>query len=374
MTLAKKLSLIICSVMLSLGSFPILLEAKKDAAWECPVKKSLFKNKAGISKTLSSSDTSALSTALASTASTAGSKALALLSDIAGSQSNVANAFFNICVALTAPDSTHGNATPISLATTAVKQALSTGVISLPNDSYNYTLLHFATLFATFGGAINSSVNPIAPATTIISTLLSGLSSSAVYSAITSQDMWGSTPLHYAALSVNAGQSAVTAALLAGITDVPTRLAAVNVQNTWGYTPVHYAAAYATKSTALVSSLFTGSTATQKIAALSIQDQWLATPLHYAALFNNTAIFNKALLLGLTKSQKVAALNIKNFWNLRPADYAKIDASKTTIFDPMLNTLSVLDLKTSLTVAAPTPKFEITTVVVPTFLISQISL
>ncbi len=373
MNLFKKTSAILCAVIFSMGPLTTRLEAKKDINHQGPLPKNFFNKAVKQSKerALSSSDTSSLSTALASTSISAGNNALQLLATIAGNQTNAITAFFNICLALTTPDPTHGNATPISLATPVVRLALSNGVIEMVNDSYNYTLLHFAALYSAFGSSVDSSINTRTGATSIISTILSGLTQAQIIAAATAVDIWGSIPLHYAAMSSASGQSAVTSALLSGITSSASIATAISTKNTWGYTPVHYAATFAPNATDMIKTLFIGTTATQKIAALTVQDQWLATPLHYAALLNSGSILNKSFLLGITQSQKIAALNIKNFWNFRPADYATFDTTKSALMDPMQRGMTTTDLKTSVTLAVPTPKFELQTIVAPTFLISQ---
>lgn len=373
MTLFKTISIGACTLIFYMGSLTKELEGKKNIKWQSPLPQNFFNTDKGIKKSraLSATDISSLSSALASTSASAGNNALLLLSNIASNQTNVLTAFFNICVALTTPDSSHSNATPISLATPAVKLALSTGVISTLNDNYDYTLLHFAALFSTFGNTVDASVNTKASAATIISTILNGLTQSQIIAAVTAKDMWKSSPLHYAALSPNSGQSVVTSALLSGITDASAVNAAVSAQNIWGYTPVHYAAVFASTSSDMVKTLFVGATPTQKIAALSVQDQWLTTPLHYAALQNSSAILNKTFLLGITQSQRATALSIKNFWNFRPADYATFDITKTALMDPLYRGMTATDLKTSVTLAVPTPKFELQTIVAPTFLLSQ---
>jgi hypothetical protein len=374
MTLFKKKSALLCTIIFSMGPLTTTLVAKKDINQQGPLPKNFFNKTVKQSKgrALSSSDTSALSSALASTSISAGNNALELLATIAGNQTNAITAFFNICLALTTPDSTHDNATPISLATPAVRLALSNGVIEMVNDSYNYTLLHFATLYSVFGNSIDATINTRTGAATIISTILSGLTQAQIIAAVTAVDMWGSTPLHYAAMSSTNGQSVVTSALLSKITSSASITTAISTKNTWGYTPVHYAATFAPNATDMIKTLFTGTTATQKIAALSVQDQWLTTPLHYAALLNSSAILNKTFLLGITQSQKIAALNIKNFWNHSPANYATFDVTKSALMDPMQRGMSTTDLKTSVTLAVPTPKFELQTIVAPTFLISQV--
>jgi hypothetical protein len=186
---------------------------------------------------LSNSDVSVLSAVLSSTSSTAGSDALLFLTNLAKNQPNALASFFSICTALTTLDPSNADVTPISVATPEVKLALSKGIIPLLTNDYNYTLLHFATLFSAIGDAISSTTDIKKSAATIIRAILSNLTQKQIFKAITVQDMWGNTPLHYAAIVPSAGQEEITRALLSPLTNNSDVANAITVRDIWGYVP-----------------------------------------------------------------------------------------------------------------------------------------
>ena len=240
---------------------------------------------------LNMTEISSLSAALSSTATTAGSDALQLLSNQAKSQPNALKAFFAICTALTTPDPNNNNAMPISVATPAVIFALSTGTISLLSDSYNYTLLHFASLFSLTGGAIDSTVDNKQLAATIITAILSNLTEAQAYKALMQKDKWNNTPLHYAVLSDGEGQAAVINALMSRLSSTNI-LSLISQQNMWGYTPLHYVATFAPNAKEMVALLCPSTIKPDdKLQALGMTDQWQATPLSYAALYKSSVFF-----------------------------------------------------------------------------------
>lgn len=343
------------------------LGAKNKAGLRGPGQHNMFKGVAKTARALSSSDISDLSTALSSTSAGAGDAALSLISDLAQAQANIVNAVYSICVGLTTADSTHGNATPISLATTAVKKVLSTGIIPLLNDDYNFTLLHFVGLFSVFGNTVNAATDIKTPSATIISAIMDSLSSSEKQTATTAADIWGSTPVHYVLMSPDTTQLAVINAILPDSTIKNTVL---STANTYGYTPVHYAAMFMPKAKNSVKAVFLNLTSAQKLTALTTADQWSNTPMHYAALFKNVGIFDKTFLSNLTAAQRITALSVANNWGFKPTHCATFDDAKVSVVDPALRLLTKAQIL-ALPFAMPTPNFEVLTVLAPHLLLPQ---
>jgi hypothetical protein len=320
---------------------------------------------------LSSPDISSLYKAFSSTQDTAGTDAIALLSQIAKSQPNAITAFFNICTGITTPDANNNNATPLSVATPTVKLALSTGIISLLNDSYNYTLLHFAALFSIIGGAINPSIDTRTPAISIISTILSDLTQAQILTAITKQDMWQSTPVHYAAISKSDNQAAVIEAFLSPLTSTTNRMSVISKKNMWDFTPLHNAAVYALNATGLVASFFDGLSTTEKTAALVILDQWSATPLDYAMLSQNLAFFNPTFWANITKAQKITVLKAGKGTPLSAPVFQVRDHTSIDFSNHVFVGMSKSDIQANFPWIWLSPKFEFETIVAPSFILAQ---
>lgn len=338
---------------------PLLLQKAGDAR--------AFKKSARSSRALSATQINALAAALSSTSSSAGTTALILLGSLAAEQTTLMNGIFNICLALTSPASSYANATPISLATAAVRKALSTGIIASVNADYNFTLLHYASLFASFGTTIDASVDVRAKAATIVSTLFSRLTSAEQLAALSAADMWGSTPLHYALLSSDSAQLALINALLA---DATIKNSALSIANTSRYTPLHFAGVFVTSAKNTIKALFMNLTAAQKTTAFTTQDQWGNTPMHYAALYKNTAILDKTFLANLSLTQRTSIVEVLNNWDQTAAHFATFDVTKTALLDGLLHPLSDTQ-KLALTYAVPSPYFDVQTIVVPNLLLAQ---
>lgn len=366
MILLKK-SYFLTGLIVYMGLQSQSLVAKKPVQWEGPVPLSMFKKQVRAVRALSTSQISQLSVALASTSVNAGDNALTLLSSFAADQSNLVQAFFAICTALTTKDLAHGNATPISLATTAVKRALSVGVIHSLNNDYNFTLLHYAALFSVFGGTVNANFDVKTPAATIISAILGALTANEQLAAITAPDMWGSTPLHYALLSPAATQLAVVNAIMP---TVSIKNAALAAENTYGYRPVHYAAVFIPSAKNVIKAVFNGLTTAQKAAVFMQTDQWESTPLHYAALYKNAGMLDKVFLADLSATQKIDMLQAQNHWEITPTQCATYDVTKTALMDAIIRSLSDAQ-KLALSFAMPTPYLEVQTVLVPNLLLPQ---
>ncbi len=345
----------------------IPLEAKNKVGLRGLGQHSMFKGAAKTARALSSSDISDLSTAFSSTSAGAGDAAVSLISDLAQAQANILNACYSICIGLTTADSTHSNATPISLATTAVKKALSTGIISLLNDDYNFTLLHLVGLFSVFGNTVNSATDVKTPSATIITAIMDSLSSSEKQTATIATDIWGSTPVHYVLMSPDTTQLAVINAILPDSTIKNTVL---SVANTYGYTPVHYAAMFMPKAKNSVKAVFLNLTSAQKLTALTTADQWSNTPMHYAALFKNIGILDKTFLSNLTAAQRIIALSVSNNWGSKPTHCATFDDTKVSVMDPILRLLTKAE-RLALDFVMPTPNFEVLTVLAPNLLLPQ---
>lgn len=335
--------------------------------WQGPGHARAFKKSARSSRALSATQINALAAALSSTSSSAGTAALSLLGSLAAEQTTLMNAIFNICVALTSQASSYANATPISLATSAVKKVLSTGIIASVNADYNFTLLHYASLLASFGTTIDATVDVRAKAATIVSTLFSGLTSAEQLAALSAADMWGSTPLHYALLSSDSAQLTLINALLA---DATIKNSALAIANTSGYTPLHFAGVFVTTAKNIIKALFMNLTAAQKTTAFTTQDQWGNTPIHYAALYKNTAILDKTFLANLSVTQRTSIVNVLNNWDQTPAHFATFDVTKAALLDALLHPLTDAQ-KLALTYAVPSPYFDVQAILVPNLLLAQ---
>lgn len=210
----KNYFLFTLSICMSLQTSILECKAKKEKlSWEGPAPLSMFK-KVRTPEELSSQEISALSTALASTQANAGTNALNMLTEIAQNKKHLLEAIYVICKGLTTPDTARNNATPISLATAAVKKTLSTGIIESLNEEYDLTLLHYATLFSVFGGVLKPSPDIKTSATTIINSILTGLTNNEQLAATMAEDMWNSTPVHYALLAPEATQLGVINAIM----------------------------------------------------------------------------------------------------------------------------------------------------------------
>lgn len=327
---------------------------------------------------MSSSQISELSSILSSTQDDAPNKALTYLNNISTSQPNPVSAFFTICTALTTPDGAHNNATPISLATPSVKKTLSTGKISFLNDNYNYTILHLAALFSIIGDEITPAIDTKNPAALIISTILSDLTQTEILSAITAQDMWQNTPLHYAAMAQSTNQALVINAFLSGLTINTSNATAINAQNKWSCTPVHYAATFAVNNHTLVNSLFTNLSTTQKKAALAIQDQWGTTALTYALLFKNSSFFKSAFWDGISKSDKISALisgklggSDASWWPIRYFQF--FEEASLEFSHQVFTGMTKSDITSNFIAGIVlTPKFEFETIIAKTFIQDQL--
>jgi hypothetical protein len=252
--------------------------------------------------------------AITSDSEEAATNTIAILTQVINESSSLINALPNVVNLLMYENPLFEDQTALDVALQPVKDALLTRLI--PSEHGNYGLLHLAAI-------ADSALGDVGSAVIIVEKLLHERTDEELATALTLQDAWQMTPIHYAVFTTN-DEAFVLRALLAGIEDTSILETVVTQQNIWQYSPVHYAAVTSAQRNQIFYSLLARLGHGAKFRVLMTPNRQGTTPFQLGLLYANYRIYSSWILDYITTQKVYKLLSHKNDLGLNASHFAVI--------------------------------------------------